>query len=59
MIVEMFPNENFKPIIYNSLADAAAAYGSKKSSSRIADVCNDKYKQAFGFKWCWYGSAIS
>lgn len=46
-------------IIYNSLADAAAAYGSKKTSSRIADVCNGKYKQAFGFKWCWYGSAIS
>lgn len=41
-------------IIYNSLRDAASAYGSAKSASRISDVCNKKYKTAFQMRWKWY-----
>lgn len=40
--------------IFNSLKVAAAAYGSKKSSNRISDVCNGKYKTSFGLHWRWY-----
>ena len=41
-------------IIYNSLRDAASAYGSAKSASRISDVCKNNYKTAFQMRWKWY-----
>ena len=38
-------------VVYDSLSDAAKAYGSEKSRNRISDVCKGKYTTAFGLKW--------
>lgn len=52
-VVMLDYNGGKKLHIFNSLTEAALYLGDKNKSKHISQVCNDKRKSAYGYKWMW------